>query len=175
MLASPAPVPPVASSGPVFARGLERGQTPSASLPEPPPPSAPVPSKARGAPPPSSKGARARARLSQTAPPRSNRGAPSLPFRPPASPSIAERLPLPSLTLEQYASLRVEIDASRDAGARAAVLGRYGVTESQLEGLATAWGTRFREQPELFGRFRRAHEEYLAWLASRTPGPRSRG
>jgi hypothetical protein len=108
---------------------------------------------------------------------------PSLPFRPVerarsavdatlAAAGVAG-LDVPELTLEQYASLRAELAMQQLAGgARASLLARYGIAdEGQLAHLDRAWGARFTSDPALYGRFRLAHDQFLAWIAT-TSAPR---
>ena len=72
----------------------------------------------------------------------------------------------PRLTVEQYASLRAELDARPHE--RDAVLGRYNVADTAvLAELAAAWEQHFRVYPADEVRWRQAMIEYKAWLEQR--------
>lgn len=77
----------------------------------------------------------------------------------PASAAAASRF-----TLEQYASLIV--DLSRDPARRAETLTRYGLTEAQRAALDDVWRARFAAEPAVRPAFDRACAVYRAMLAS---------
>jgi hypothetical protein len=80
---------------------------------------------------------------------------------PPLPPGVAD------LTVQQYASLRVELHMKPDR--IAAILERYGVSPEGREGLDAYWRARFEADPLLRMMFARAYAEYVAWLKA-NPG-----
>jgi len=80
------------------------------------------------------------------------------------TPSVAVAVAaFPRLTVEQFASLQVELAVKpRD---RAEILARYQVTsEAGLSALEEAWGMLFAEKPEVRAAFDTAYEKFAAWL-----------
>jgi hypothetical protein len=69
---------------------------------------------------------------------------------------------VPSLTVEQYTSLRVELHLSPDRAAL--VMARYGCTPEGTEALFAHWRARFEADPPLRMWFARGYAQYLAWL-----------
>ena len=67
-----------------------------------------------------------------------------------------------ALSLEQYASLRVEMQ--RQPELRAETLSRYGLPTDALESLDAHWNARFAAEPQTRAAFARAFTEYQAWL-----------
>jgi hypothetical protein len=68
-----------------------------------------------------------------------------------------------TLTLEQYASLRADLD--REGADRAAVLERYQVLdEDHFVAIKRHWSDAFRVEPAAYGRFRAAYDAYNRWL-----------
>jgi hypothetical protein len=91
---------------------------------------------------------------------------PALPFAaaPPAPPAPAAPAPAASpLTLEQYASLCVELQRRPDRIAE--TLGRYRVTAEQRAQLDAYWRSRLAADPALYVSFASACAAYRAWLA----------
>jgi hypothetical protein len=80
---------------------------------------------------------------------------------PPLPPGIAD------LTLQQYASLRVELHVRPDCAA--ASLDRYGVSAESGERLDAYWRARFEADPLLRMTFAQAYAKYLEWLKA-NPG-----
>jgi hypothetical protein len=70
---------------------------------------------------------------------------------------------LPTLSIEQYASLTVDLDV--DPGHRTEILARYRVPEAQLAALDAAWSARFAADASASVSFRRAAATYRKWLA----------
>jgi hypothetical protein len=90
----------------------------------------------------------------------------------PPAPTAAPPAPPPSaLTLEQYASLRVELEASPDL-ARATLL-RYGVQADGRAALDAHWQGRFAVDPALRAQFARTYAEYVAWFKANAGPPRT--
>jgi hypothetical protein len=98
-----------------------------------------------------------------------------LPFKPvvaPAAEPISTRAPAfeappvvpagPRLTLEQMASLSVEIAANPPFAA--AIRTRYGFDGPGYESEVAAWQRRFAETEGLYARFTEAYEAYSSWL-----------
>lgn len=75
--------------------------------------------------------------------------------------------PLPSLSLEQYASLRVELDMA--PARRHEVLLRYHVTEEQQQRLDGHWRARLEGDSGLRSAWERAYSSYRAWLLNYRP------
>lgn len=76
---------------------------------------------------------------------------------PAAAPSI-------ELTVEQYASLRVELDWAGPAG-RASTLTRYGVPDDEaFVSLKRRWSAHFQRAPHDYGRFRMAYDQFSMWI-----------
>lgn len=67
-----------------------------------------------------------------------------------------------ALSLEQYASLRVEMQ--RQPELRAETLSRYGLPTDALESLDAHWNARFAAEPQTRAAFARAFTEYQSWL-----------
>lgn len=68
-----------------------------------------------------------------------------------------------TLTLEQYASLRADLD--RPGADRTAVLTRYQVIdEDHFVSLERHWSNAFAEDPTAYGRFRAAYDAYNRWF-----------
>jgi hypothetical protein len=80
---------------------------------------------------------------------------------PPHTPSEA---PARALTLEQYASLCVELE--RSPARTGEVLARYGLTHTEKAALDQYYRTFFAQRPESWQSFQRARASYEAWLAS---------
>jgi hypothetical protein len=72
--------------------------------------------------------------------------------------------PDPELTLEQHASLHVELDMYPEAAEE--ILGRYGLTESQHGRLDVGWEAQMALNPKLVAVWEQAMADYRAWLAS---------
>jgi hypothetical protein len=66
------------------------------------------------------------------------------------------------LTLQQYASLRVELHQHPEQAA--AILGRYGVAATTRPALEAHWRSRFDADPGLKNAFAGAYASYVAWL-----------
>ena len=66
------------------------------------------------------------------------------------------------LSVEQYASLLVELDYFSDH--RAAVCRRYGMLEAEVQTLQQQWAARLRAQPSLAARVDSARASYLEYL-----------
>jgi hypothetical protein len=66
------------------------------------------------------------------------------------------------LTMEQYTSLRVELQFLPDRAP--AILARYGIRPEGREALFTRWRLRFEADPPLRMWFARGYAQYLAWL-----------
>jgi hypothetical protein len=81
------------------------------------------------------------------------------PFDAPAPPSAPA---LPSFSLEQYVSLRVEL--SLDPAKGADVLQRYRISPEQRRLLDRHWSRRLAEDAELRAGYERAYAGYQAWL-----------
>jgi hypothetical protein len=79
----------------------------------------------------------------------------------PDEPASSDPAPRPSLTLEQYASLTVELE--RWPAHAPAILARYGLTDHAAEG--AAWGSVLADPAEGV-RFAALCAQYRAWLAS---------
>lgn len=147
------PAPPIAT--PTYLRVVPT-PTAAAAVSERVPPPAAVPASSRACLlPPVNK---APAHLLGTLP-TSGPSGPALPFRAPA-PKV---VPTPTLTLEQYASLCVELD--RWPAARPAILARYQIANDVgLAALRVSWNDRLASDPSLFARWTPACERYRAWL-----------
>jgi hypothetical protein len=74
-----------------------------------------------------------------------------------------------ALTLEQYASLRIELEGAPDR--IPAILGRYGLPPDGRAALDAHWKARFTADPVLRMTFARAYANYQAWLKA-NPAPR---
>jgi hypothetical protein len=72
---------------------------------------------------------------------------------------------VPNLTVEQYASLRVELDLGPDRVP--ATLARYGVPAEGREALYAHWRVRFQIDPPLRMIFAVRYAQFLAWLKER--------
>lgn len=70
---------------------------------------------------------------------------------------------VPTLTVEQYASLCVDLELSPQGTAE--VLRRYGVTQEAKRTLDEGWSRVFAEQPARRAAFEHAKVTYRAWLA----------
>jgi hypothetical protein len=93
---------------------------------------------------------------------------PAMPFvatdRPVAT---APAAPPPAFTLEQYASLGVELEMY---GAHAGeVLARYHLTAADKAALDRHFQAAFAQHPDDWQAFQRARESYRAWLAASRP------
>jgi len=69
---------------------------------------------------------------------------------------------VPDLTLQQYASLRVELEISSDD--KQATLARYGISADARVALDAHWRHRFSVDPPLRMLFAGTYARYLAWL-----------
>ncbi len=76
---------------------------------------------------------------------------------------------VPNLTLEQYASLRVELETDPDRAA--ATLSRYGVAGDGRPVLDAHWKARFAADPPLRMTFARTYANYLAWRKASSASP----
>jgi hypothetical protein len=85
----------------------------------------------------------------------------TLPFVNSASATLWEAL-RNQLTLEQYASLRAELE--NGASPRAATLQRYGLDERGYELLVDAWRAHFDAHPAADARWRQLVAEFRVWL-----------
>ncbi len=86
----------------------------------------------------------------------------ALPFQggpPPVAPGAPG---IPELTLSQYASLRVELQAHAENAP--AILVRYGVPAGGRAAVDAAWRARFDADPALRMEFARTYAVYTAWL-----------
>jgi hypothetical protein len=72
-----------------------------------------------------------------------------------------------ALTLEQYASLCVELDAEQSN--RPEILGRYRISEEQARKLEAHWRAKFAVEPSLKAQWQQAYAAYEAWLLSARP------
>jgi hypothetical protein len=79
-------------------------------------------------------------------------------LKPPAAP------PLPSFTIEQYASLCLDLVAAPSLAAE--TLARYRITAAERERLARHFQERFARDPAEREVWERARATYRAWLAS---------
>jgi hypothetical protein len=84
-----------------------------------------------------------------------------LPFDPPVS-SVAR---LPTLTLEQYASLCVEFAAT--PGQAKEIASRYGLTQEQWANVNAYWVGRMSSEPAVRAAWERACVTYRQWLMQR--------
>jgi len=93
---------------------------------------------------------------------------PALPFAPDATPKPPARpaVPAPVMTIEQYASLCVELEG----GAEAAVLARYRLSPEERAALEEAFGKRFERWSAQRRAWETACETYRAWLAANGRG-----
>lgn len=87
------------------------------------------------------------------------------------APGAARYLPFsqssPGLTLEQMASLDVELQAWPEA--RPATLARYGIGgEKEMAALVASWVARLGRDPSLVRRWNKACDTYRVWLKERT-------
>lgn len=107
------------------------------------------------------------------------RGAQILPFRGPKSAPVDVAVVEPStpapvkvdLTVEQYASLTVELAFWPDA--RAATLARYGIAdEDAFARLEADWRPRIAWEPGVVARWSEACRAYRAWLVERAQAPK---
>lgn len=92
---------------------------------------------------------------------------PLLPFRPQSTPPA--QAAFPGFTMEQYASLRVEIDMLPDQLSQ--TLARYHVPSDAWPALELHWRDRLDADPALRAVFSRACRIYGEWLAARKAGP----
>lgn len=81
----------------------------------------------------------------------------------PAQPPRQAAPAVPMLTVEQYASLCVDLELSPQSTAE--VLRRYGVTPDAKRTLDEGWSRVFAEQPPRRAAFEHAKVTYRAWLA----------
>ena len=109
------------------------------------------------------------ARLAEDDPPR------ALPAVRPAEPVLVPPKPArtppppPPLTLEQHASLTVELAMAPDKGP--AILARYRITPAQKEQLDLHYERLVREDPQKHAAWHAAYRAYHAWLVSNRPRP----
>jgi hypothetical protein len=94
---------------------------------------------------------------------------PALPFAAatPAAPPPKAKAPVvsvPQLSLEQYASLCVELEL--DPTKTEETLGRYRLSADQRKALDEAWQPRVASDPTLHTAFNAACAAYKAWLVS---------
>jgi hypothetical protein len=88
---------------------------------------------------------------------------PALPFAGDAEPAAAKpAAALPSLTIQQYASLCVELET----GVEAEVLARYRISPEERAALDEDFSRRFKQAPAQKRTWERACETYRAWLAA---------
>jgi hypothetical protein len=90
---------------------------------------------------------------------------------PSGTPGTGDVLPFcqaaPGFTLEQMASLDVELQTWPDA--RPATLARYGIDgEREMAALVASWVARLGRDPALVRRWNKACETYREWLKERT-------
>ena len=88
---------------------------------------------------------------------------PVLPFAPPPPPQASART-IPALTLEQYASLCVELDAVQCN--RPEILRKYRISEEQARKLQAHWRAKLAVEPILKAQWQQACAAYEAWLLS---------
>jgi len=72
---------------------------------------------------------------------------------------------VPDLTVQQYASFRVELQL--DPGRADAILHRYGVAPDARPALDDHWRARFDADPLLRMMFAKAYATYLGWIRER--------
>jgi hypothetical protein len=94
---------------------------------------------------------------------------PALPFAPPAPPQ-GPAPTIPALTLEQYASLCVELDAEQCN--RLEILRKYRLSEEQTRKLQVHWRAKFVVEPKLKAQWQQACTAYEAWLLRARPKQR---
>jgi hypothetical protein len=89
---------------------------------------------------------------------------PALPFEPsrPAAPAPMNMGEPPALSLEQYASLCVDLAA--DPVKRPEILGRYRMSEDQQRRAEAYWQARMAADPAVWTALERACATYRAWL-----------
>lgn len=80
-----------------------------------------------------------------------------------APPAAANQAP--PLTLEQYASLCVELNAAPNQAAE--IAGRYGLTQPQWTTVNQYWQTRMTREPDVRAAWERACVTYRQWLMGR--------
>lgn len=91
---------------------------------------------------------------------------PALPFAPPAPPKGPVPT-IPALTLEQYASLCVELDAVQCD--RPDILRKYRLNDEQARKLQAHWRAKFVVEPKLKAQWQQACAAYEAWLLRARP------
>ncbi|MEO7331669.1 MAG: hypothetical protein ABI193_24050 [Minicystis sp.] len=94
--------------------------------------------------------------------------APATPKAAPAKAPAPAPLPLPALSIEQYASLHVELSAA--PGRAAEVLTRYRLTETQRAAMERHFQGRFQRESGLRATFDQACATYRGWLRSQGRG-----
>lgn len=157
------PAPPATASTPISQPTSLGSTTSSMQSPFASPPAAPPPRRAPPPPPMAARPVRA------TPPPLPSKRVPAATPSQPASPAPAAKATSAAvdggLSLEQHASLCVEIalDPSRAAEA----LGRYRVTAARKAELDLLWKTRFSADPALELRWKEAYRLYSDFLAKR--------
>ncbi len=70
----------------------------------------------------------------------------------------------PELTLEQHASLHVELEMHPEDAAE--ILGRYGLTTAQHARIDMGWEAQIALNPKVAAAWRQAIEQYRAWVSS---------
>lgn len=85
------------------------------------------------------------------------------PAPPRPSPTASVASPAPALTLEQYASLSVDLQNPRNDAA--ALLARYGLTPEAKRAIDAHFQSLFRADPAKRAQFERACHAYTAWIA----------
>lgn len=90
---------------------------------------------------------------------------PTLPFggTPAGSPPGTSSPRVPELTLEQRASLDVDLKAQPER--KPQILQRYGLTPEQYERVSAAWEARLAQDPKLRADWNNAVTQYRVWLA----------
>lgn len=109
---------------------------------------------------------------SVSSPPQAPLPPPLPPGRPPtrAPGSALPTRMIPALSLEQYASLCVDLEA--DPGRRSETLRRYQIAEEHHASLEAHWQARMTAEPTLAAAFQSARAAYRAWLAQSSSRPR---
>lgn len=88
---------------------------------------------------------------------------PALPFEATRATSVIPSIP--ELSVERYASLRVEL--ALKPGERAEILRRYRLSEEQTSALDATWTYRMAREPGLMDAWELAGAQYRAWLTQR--------